>query len=830
MRNGGRNGGTGGALVPRQGKGSYGIIPNSFKALSSYLKIVSSGASTVASTVRSAASAASAIVERDCETKQDQNLIHDLLNFIERKAFALHLGEVGSWEVEFIASLFTRNGLDDMQYSCPLNLICSVVSFPVSVVIIEILGTSCVGLVGPGDYQKEVSWAGFDKLELEGGITRQVLLLGFSYGFQVWDVEVADNVYNIVSRHDGAVSFMQMLPKPMVSKQSADKFADSHPLLIICADGSFSGGNNIQEGSGIPCSGSNKQCQESLNPSCVPTSVWFYSLRSQSYVHLLRFRSVVHLVRCSSRVVAVLQSSQIHCFDAASLEREYTVLTNPVATGSYGSGSIGFGPLAVGPRWMAYSGSPVVISNFGHVSPQCLNPSTSFPCPSSHGNLVAHYAKESSKQLAAGIVTLGDMGYKKLSRYYSELLPEGNHCQSGTTHEKVHGVANGHLTDADSVGMLTFVGTTINQVIVRDIVGKTVIAQFRAHKSPILLLCFDPSGTLLVTASVQGHTVNVFRIMPELSGGSSEATSGPSYVHLYRLQRGFTNAVIQDISFSSDSQWIMISSLRGTSHLFAISPSGGLLLRSAVSRIKNGSNGWRNTVSGAAAAATGRMSSLSGVITSVFCNCKGNDISADNNSMKKNYYLLVFSPAGCVTQYALRISSAYNGSMSLPGASAACEFGIDGDARLMVEPIQKWNICQKQNCKERENNVDLNEEKISVEEKNQMYISEAELQMHQNRNPLWARSEIYFQSMLIDDSIMDKEGACNGETEIERVPIHMLEARSEDLVPVFDYIYAPKYQRGRTSAMNDNNSGQFECQGLMHLGMVGLPPYQTVLP
>ncbi|XP_020553986.1 autophagy-related protein 18f isoform X1 [Sesamum indicum] len=797
MRNGG-TGGDGGALVPRPGKGNNGIIPNSFKALSSYLKIVSSGASTVASTVRSAASAASAVVERDTETKHDQ-----------------------------------------------------------------------------------VSWAGFDKVELEGGITRQVLLLGFSYGFQVWDVEVADNVYNIVSRHDGAVSFMQMLPKPMVSKQSVDKFADRHPLLIICADASFSGGNNIQEGSGIPCNGSTQQCQESLDRSCVPTLVWFYSLRSQSYVHLLRFRSVVHLVRCSSRVVAVLQSSQIHCFDAASLEREYTVLTNPVATGSYGPGSIGFGPLAVGPRWMAYSGSQVVISNSGRVSPQCLDPSASFPCPSSRGNLVAHYAKESSKQLAAGIVTLGDMGYKKLSRYYSELLPEGSNCQSGATHGKVHGVANGHLIDADSVGM----------VIVRDIVGKTVIAQFRAHKSPILLLCFDPSGALLVTASVQGHTVNVFRIMPELSGGSSGATSRPSYVHLYRLQRGFTNAVIQDVSFSSDSQWIMVSSLRGTSHLFAIALSGGLVsfqssdacvsprnsgsifmakpagwgspnsglqiltqqsicasgppvTLSAVTRIKNGSNGWRNTVIGAAAAATGRMSSLSGVITSVFCNCKGNDICADNNSMKRNYYLLVFSPAGCVTQYALRISPAYNGSMSFPGASATCEFGIEGNARIMVESIQKWNICQKQNGRERENNVDMyaengnsdcnkvypesmkqennvfldilstrTKEKISIEEKNQMYISEAELHMHQNQNPLWARSEIYFQSMLTDGSNMDEEGACNGETEIERVPIRMLEARSKDLVPVFDYIHAPKYQWGRTSAMKDNNNEQFEYQG-----------------
>lgn len=81
------------------------------------------------------------------------------------------------------------------------------------------------------------------------------------------------------------------------------------------------------------------------------------------------------------------------------------------------------------------------------------------------------------------------------------------------------------------------------QVIVRDIVSKVVIAQFRAHKSPISALCFDPSGTLLVTASVQGHNINVFKIIPGLPGSSSASDAGASYVHLYRLQRGFTNAV-----------------------------------------------------------------------------------------------------------------------------------------------------------------------------------------------------------------------------------------------------------------------------------------------
>lgn len=64
MNDGGRNGGG----VSRHGKAN-GFIPSSFRALSSYLRIVSSGASTVA---RSAVSAASSIVERDEDANHDQ--------------------------------------------------------------------------------------------------------------------------------------------------------------------------------------------------------------------------------------------------------------------------------------------------------------------------------------------------------------------------------------------------------------------------------------------------------------------------------------------------------------------------------------------------------------------------------------------------------------------------------------------------------------------------------------------------------------------------------------------------------------------------------------
>lgn len=54
--------------------------------------------------------------------------------------------------------------------------------------------------------------------------------------------------------------------------------------------------------------------------------------------------------------------------------------------------------------------------------------------------------------------------------------------------------------------------------------------------------------------------------------------------------------------------------------------------------------------------------------------------------------------------------------------------------------------------------------------------------------------QIYFQSMRNDDLNVDDYG---GEIEIERFPVRMLEARSKDLVPVFDYLQNPNFQRGR---------------------------------
>lgn len=767
----------------RSGARSNGFF--SRRTISSYLRIVSSGASAVASTVRSTgASVASSIVDREDHAGCDQ-----------------------------------------------------------------------------------VQWAEFDKLECDADIFRQVLLLGYRSGFQVWGIEEANDVHELVSRHDGPVSFLKMQPRPSASKRSVDKFVDVRPLLVVVGDG----GGNFQDGLMSPCIGNDSSCNEPGNRNFGLTVVRFYSLRSHSYVHAIKFRTAVHSVRCSSRVVAISQAAQIHCFDAATLEKEYTILTHPIASGCLGTGANDYGTLALSPRWLAYAGNPVAVTNTGRVSAEHLTSTSSLSTPP-NGSLVAHYAKESSKQLAASIVTLGDMGYKKLSRYCSE---RNNSLRAGNPNAKANGFVNGESPDAENAGM----------VVIRDIVSKCVVTQFRAHRSPIASLCFDPSGMLLVTASVQGHNINVFRIVPAPLRGSSGYDASGSYVHLYSLQRGITNAVIQDISFSDDSQWIMISSSRGTSHLFAISPYGGTtdlptnsasfsnsmnglnltnkqavrwlpssdasipnqqtlctlgppVMLSVVSRIKNGSNGWRGAVSGAAAAATGRVSSLSGAIASAFLNCKEKSAYPDNSSMRAKQHLLVFSPSGRVIKYALCLSTGVNSGTDLSGSSTiSCGTSQDTDVRIVVEPLQKWDVSQRSD-REQEDNADIygvagsgdnakmfpkgvkrsssvyptsggmaGDVKHRAEEMRQLYISEAELHVHTACVPLWAKPEICFQAMKMDGIMTDIGDALGGEIEVESFPIRMIEVQSKSLVPVVDHLRTTTFQQSRMSSLNNDRNG-----------------------
>ncbi|WOL01823.1 autophagy-related protein [Canna indica] len=658
------------------------------------------------------------------------------------------------------------------------------------------------------DEKDQVLWAGFDKIELGPSSFKHVLLLGYTNGFQVLDVEDASSVCELVSKRDGPATFLQMQPTPSKTK-GTEGFRASHPLLLVVAGDETNGSGVVQGGRLSALIRENSTEPQAGNCISTPTVVRFYSLKSHSYVHVLRFRSAVYIVRCSPRIVAVALAAQIYCFDAVTLENKTSVLTYPLQ-GPAGV-NIGCGPMAVGPRWLAYTPNNPLVSNTGRLSPQNLTPSPGVSPSTSpgSGNLVARYAMESSKTLAAGILNLGDMGYKTLSKYYQELLPDGSSSTLSSNSGRRSGrfQPTAHPNEPDNAGM----------VVIKDFISKDVISQFRAHTSPISALCFDPSGTLLVTASVHGHNINIFRIMPtRVQNGSNPARYdwASSHVHLYKLYRGLTAAVIQDISFSHYSQWVSIVSSRGTCHIYVLSPFGGdaslqpenlhgegpiltpnltspwwsascctvhhqlhppppPITYSVVSRIKNVNSGWLSTVSNVAASASGKISVPSGAITAVFHNSFSHDCIPVPSKANSLEHLLVYTPSGHVMQHELLPSSFLE---SCDSTSKTLQTQ-DEELHVNAEPVQWWDVCRRSNWPEREEDVSrimssnqLNNDTImdsgdpedhetsysmlttnsmpgteSVRsERSHWFLSNAEVQISSGKIPIWHKSKICF--------------------------------------------------------------------------------------
>ena len=76
--------------------------------------------------------------------------------------------------------------------------------------------------------------------------------------------------------------------------------------------------------------------------------------------------------------------------------------------------------------------------------------------------------------------------------------------------------------------------------------------------------------SLLVTADRPGHNFHLFRVVAHPLGSAFAAVH-----HLYTLYRGDTPGSVQDITFSPDSRWVSVSTLRGTTHIFPVCPYGG---------------------------------------------------------------------------------------------------------------------------------------------------------------------------------------------------------------------------------------------------------------
>ncbi|KAI5732486.1 hypothetical protein M8J76_000873 [Diaphorina citri] len=262
-------------------------------------------------------------------------------------------------------------------------------------------------------------------------------------------------------------------------------------------------------------------------------NVTFLSLATGEQVKHIKFKNEVCEILANRKCIIVTFSEKIAIFDASSLEDKFTITT------CYPSPGIKCNPVSLGSRWLAFADRRLLSL-----------------CRSYGG-----YEGEGSVSYTATVLQAA----KSLGKGLREL--------SGTVANSLTGT--GHVNSFDSN---TQDGLCPGIVTVLDIECKSgenkkegsIVSHFVAHTTPIVALSFDPTGLLLLTAEKRGHKFNVFRIEPSKAGPSHASVH-----HLYILHRGDTTARVQDITFSSDSRWVAVSSLRGTTHVFPITMYGG---------------------------------------------------------------------------------------------------------------------------------------------------------------------------------------------------------------------------------------------------------------
>lgn len=101
-------------------------------------------------------------------------------------------------------------------------------------------------------------------------------------------------------------------------------------------------------------------------------------------------------------------------------------------------------------------------------------------------------------------------------------------------------------------------------IITLNTQGKKVMFHWRAHYKPLAGLLFSPCDTLLLSHAINSTCVKVWSLV----------TNGSSPHCLFKLERGRTSARIDDIIFSSNSKFVILTTVNDTGHMYLIHPAG----------------------------------------------------------------------------------------------------------------------------------------------------------------------------------------------------------------------------------------------------------------
>ncbi|XP_044749936.1 breast carcinoma-amplified sequence 3 homolog isoform X2 [Coccinella septempunctata] len=345
------------------------------------------------------------------------------------------------------------------------------------------------------------------------------LVVGYTKGAQVWCISATGEATEIMSWRHLNIKTLRILPSPyIVDENIVDLFMDKRPLIALCDNGT---------------------------PAAMHSTLSFVSLKTGEQVYHIKFRNQVIDLHCNKTSVVVTFAEKITVLDSFSLKERCSVTT------CYLSSGINCNPIALGARWLAFADKTLVPSRKS--------------CGGCENEGVQSY-KATVIQCAKTLT----QGFKDLSESVANSFTGNSNFKPSVVGPG--SPQSGGPNDCYDKGTVTILNLECHKLEGNEgaIPADAVVAHFMAHSDVIVQLEFDRSGMLLLTADCKGYDFHVFRIHPHPLGSQMGSVH-----HLYTLHRGDTEATIQSMSFSSDSRWVAVSSARGTTHVFPITPYGG---------------------------------------------------------------------------------------------------------------------------------------------------------------------------------------------------------------------------------------------------------------
>ncbi|KAJ3297966.1 hypothetical protein HDU79_001302 [Rhizoclosmatium sp. JEL0117] len=368
------------------------------------------------------------------------------------------------------------------------------------------------------------------------------LLLGYNNGFQIWSISSLPNgaldVLELVSVRNGMnrVTDLDVISLPVgeLQRESISQEALIYSPLVVISESS----------------------------SDNEYAVKLYSLKTHTVTKTWRFEHPVLSVKVTNRLIVVgLANSTLEVYSSITLNHlTHIPDSHPV-----------FAP-----------GSSLLVYASTSKAPKQSNPVDGDILLDANSNSVQERVTEGLKKATGKVVKeaiagagyLSNVGYTAVSNY---LYP--NSAPSTATSTPEPEIPNSERKAEGTVAILSIpLSHHFNSSTAE------IIAHWKPHTNPITNLTLNQTQTLLFTSSTAANTFYIHQLR----------SSGTPHI-LYKLERGYTPARIESVSFSQDGWWCGVSTARGTTHLYPIPArkSGG-----KIEEELGLLNGWVEGVSG----------------------------------------------------------------------------------------------------------------------------------------------------------------------------------------------------------------------------------------